>query len=196
MPTKKEPTKELTVLERLNKIQTELKAPKNLFNSFGKYKYRNAEGILEALKPMLKELACIVIITDQIIAVGDRIYVQASVSFSCNFGNPIVVQASARESESKKGMDEAQITGAASSYARKYALNGLFLLDDTKDADTQDNTGINKKEVGLTKQLAKEIDEMKTVEELRAFYAKNKGKGKEFDAYVMEKSKALKDLSL
>lgn len=125
--------------EKLMKIQTELKCPKNLYNSFGKYKYRNAEGICEAVKPYLAKYSCSLVLSDDIIMVGDRIYVKATATLTDFESNVHTsVSAMARESEEKKGMDESQITGTASSYARKYALNGLFLLDDTKDADTDE----------------------------------------------------------
>ena len=125
--------------EKLMKIQTEIKAPKNLYNSFGKYKYRNAEGICEAVKPYLAKNNCSLTLSDDIIAVGDRIYVKATALLTDNeTGEQRSVSALARESDEKKGMDSSQITGTASSYARKYALNGLFLLDDTKDADTDE----------------------------------------------------------
>jgi hypothetical protein len=123
-------------MEKLILIQSELKAPKAQFNKFGNYAYRNAEDILEALKPLLKKYNCLLTISDWVQHIGEnRIYVQATATFTDDEGKTIEVTALARESESKKGMDEAQITGAASSYARKYALNGLFLIDDTKDAD-------------------------------------------------------------
>ena len=112
----------------LTDIQNELKAPKNRTNKFGGYKYRSCEDILEAVKPILKKYDAIVTIRDDIIEVGNRVYVRATVLF----------RAFAREAETKKGMDDSQITGTASSYARKYALNGLFLIDDTKDADTDE----------------------------------------------------------
>lgn len=121
----------------LNKIQQELKVPKGQMNSFGKYKYRSCEDILEAVKPLLGD--AILTLHDDIWSVGDRVYVKATATLKLGKEETIVT-AFAREAENKKGMDEAQITGAASSYARKYALNGLFLIDDTKDADTQDNT--------------------------------------------------------
>lgn len=126
------------VYETLQKIQTELKAPKNLRNTFGGYNYRNAEGILEALKPILAKYNSTLVITDEINEIGGRIYVTATAIFRDAEGQATSASASAREPESKKGMDESQITGAASSYARKYALNGLFLLDDTKDPDTDE----------------------------------------------------------
>lgn len=129
----------MTLKEKLMNIQAELKAPKNLRNSFGNYNYRNVESILEALKPLLVKYKATVTITDTIEVLGDRIYVKATASFyGADSSAPIEVSAYAREAEVKKGMDEAQITGATSSYARKYALNGLFLLDDTKDVDSEE----------------------------------------------------------
>jgi len=128
---------------KLNKIQVELNAPKNMYNSFGKYKYRNLEGILEGLKPLLKETETVVKITDEVVAVLDRIYIKATVSI-LDGKDEISVSAFARESESKKGMDASQLSGSCSSYARKYACNGLFAIDDTKDADSMDNSGDGK----------------------------------------------------
>ena len=122
---------------KLMHIQTELKAPKNLYNSFGKYHYRNAEGIQEALKPFEKEYGVIVTLSDEIVEVGGRVYVKATATIT-DAEESISVTAYAREALDKKGMDDAQVTGATSSYARKYALNGLFLLDDTKDVDTEE----------------------------------------------------------
>lgn len=129
----------LTLHEKLMHIQHELKAPKNLRNNFGGYNYRNAESILEALKPLLAKYGATVTITDTIEDIGGRIYVKATATIydSNASAMPIGVEAYAREAETKKGMDEAQITGATSSYARKYALNGLFLLDDTEDVDSE-----------------------------------------------------------
>lgn len=132
------------IKNKLNAIQIELKAPKNLYNSFGKYKYRNAEGICEAVKPLLDKYKVALTISDEIVEVGGRIYVKATATLlDCededNLNNRIIsVSAYAREADDKKGMDAAQVTGATSSYARKYALNGLFLLDDTKDVDSEE----------------------------------------------------------
>lgn len=127
------------ILSKLQKVQTEMKAPKNLYNSFGKYKYRNAEGILEAFKPFGKEYGLALVINDGIEVAGERVYVKAVCTlYDTETGESISNTAYARESLEKKGMDESQITGTASSYARKYALNGLFLLDDTKDADSDE----------------------------------------------------------
>ena len=125
--------------EKLMRIQTQIKAPKNLYNSFGKYNYRNAEGICEAVKPFLEKENVSLILVDDMVAIGNRYYLKATARLLDNENNEsIEVSAFAREPEQKKGMDESQITGTASSYARKYALNGLFLLDDTKDADTDE----------------------------------------------------------
>jgi hypothetical protein len=130
-------------MELLNRIQKELKAPKGQLNTFGGYKYRNCEDILEAVKPLLGD--GVLTLSDEIVQLGDRYYVKATVTLSNGEANPakkeaVSATAWAREAIIKKGMDEAQITGAASSYARKYALNGLFCIDDTKDADSSDNT--------------------------------------------------------
>lgn len=125
--------------EKLMRIQTQIKAPKNLYNSFGKYNYRNAEGICEAVKPFLEKENVSLILVDDMVAIGNRYYLKATARLLDNESNEnIEVSAFAREPETNKGMSESQITGTASSYARKYALNGLFLLDDTKDADTDE----------------------------------------------------------
>ena len=126
----------MTLTERLSKIQADLRAPKNQFNAFGKYKYRSCEDILEGVKPHLNGL--ILTLSDKIELVGDRIYVTATAKLT-DGETAIETTASARESLTKKGMDDSQITGTASSYARKYALNGLFCIDDTKDADSMEN---------------------------------------------------------
>lgn len=127
------------ILTKLIALQTELKAPKNQFNKFGGYKYRSCEDILEAVKPLLKKQGCSLTISDTMENIGDRYYIKATVTvYDTATGESISNSAYAREEESKKGMDGSQITGTASSYARKYALNGLFLIDDTKDADTNE----------------------------------------------------------
>ena len=123
-------------MERLFKIQQELKAPKDLYNSYGEYKYRSAEGILEAVKPLLKETGTLLTITDEIVQLGERYYVKAIATLYDTDGLEIHhCIAMAREQEIKKGMDAAQITGSTSSYARKYALNGLFAINDVLDPD-------------------------------------------------------------
>src|SRR5690625_1793606 len=143
--------------EKLIHIQKELKAPKNNYNSFGKYKYRSAEDILEAVKPLNAEHGLLLTLTDEPLLIGERYYIKATARIT-DGNEHYEVTAYARESETKKGMDGSQITGTASSYARKYALNGLYLIDDTKDADTdeyqkQNNTDepITPKQVGLLK---------------------------------------------
>lgn len=128
--------------EKLNRIQTELKAPKGQYNKFGKYYYRNCEDTLEALKPLLKETNTALVITDEIKYIGNRFYVEATATlYDCDEDTVFSIsnKAYAREDDSKKGMDASQVTGASSSYARKYALNGLFAIDDTRDADSRDN---------------------------------------------------------
>lgn len=138
----------------LNQIQKELKAPKNQRNSFGNYNYRSCESILEAVKPMLG--GSVLTLTDQMNLIGDRYYVEATAKFVDEDGKVDTTKASARESETKKGMDESQITGTASSYARKYALNGLFLIDDNKDADT-DEFQNQKKSLEIEDQMTEKI---------------------------------------
>ena len=122
----------------LQEIQSKLKAPKGQRNTFGGYNYRSCEDILEALKPVLAEYGAAVLLSDEIVQMGTRWYVKATATLKTE-NESISVTAFAREAENRKGMDESQITGSASSYARKYALNGLFGIDDTKDADTMDN---------------------------------------------------------
>lgn len=126
----------MTIYEKLLNIQTELKAPKSQRNNFGKYNYRSCEDILEAVKPLLKKEKCTLIINDEIERIEARYYIKATVNLiDVESGEKIGTSAYAREEESKKGMDGSQVTGASSSYARKYALNGLFAIDDTKDSD-------------------------------------------------------------
>lgn len=139
----------MNIYQKLAAIQAELKAPKSQYNSFGGYHYRTAEGILEAVKPLLAQYGCVLTCSDELIQVGDRYYVRAA-AVLCNIEwddreltNSIMVTAYAREEETKKGMDGSQITGASSSYARKYALNGLLAIDDNADSDTT-NTGDQK----------------------------------------------------
>ena len=121
-------------------IQQELKAPKTQRNNFGGYNYRSCEDILEAVKPLLTEQGCILSLSDEVVLIGDRYYIKATATITNMEGQSQSTTAYAREPEQKKGADESQISGMASSYARKYALNGLFCIDDTRDADTMDNT--------------------------------------------------------
>ena len=131
--------KKMSLKEKLIRIQQELKAPKGQFNSFGKYKYRSCEDILEAVKPLLDKYQVALTLSDEITEVGSRIYVRATANlFDGESDEAYTNVAWAREDDVKKGMDGSQITGTASSYARKYCLNGLFLIDDTKDADTDE----------------------------------------------------------
>lgn len=183
----------MNIYEKLLNIQNELKAPKNQFNKFGNYKYRNAEDILEAVKPICLKYKAVINVRDTIIQVGDRYYVEAT-AYITDVEKPaeyIENKASAREEESKKGMDSSQVTGATSSYARKYALNGLLCIDDTKDTDSEEyqkqvqknNKGstpydFEKEEVlmiqeGQKQQIRTEIDET-TIKN----YLKEKGKSK------------------
>lgn len=132
----------MKVYKKLMKVQTELKAPKGQRNNFGKYNYRSCEDILEATTELLKEVECIIILTDEVVTIGDRYYVEATCKFiDCETGGSVENKSLAREEESKKGMDGSQVTGAASSYARKYALNGLLKIDDTKDSDSTNTHG-------------------------------------------------------
>lgn len=123
-------------MKELITIQSTLKAPKSQFNTFGNYKYRKVEDILEAVKPIMSNLGCTLVMTDDIEMVGNRIYVKATATLKNSKGEIEITTGYAREEETKKGMDGSQITGATSSYARKYALNGLFAIDDNADSDT------------------------------------------------------------
>lgn len=162
----------MSIREKLLNIQTELKAPKGQYNSFGGYKYRSCEDILEAVKPLLKDNKCTLRITDDVVQIGERYYIKATAILtdleeSDGYREREVQNtAYAREEETKKGQDGSQLTGTASSYARKYALNGLFLIDDTKEADTDEH----KKETGeeeKTEKLAteKQIELLKKIAE-------------------------------
>ena len=129
----------MSVYEKLSKVQTELKAPKGQYNSFGKYKYRSCEDILEAVKPLNAKHGVVLTVSDEVVEISNRFYVKATAVFvDIESGEKIINTALAREDDSKKGMDGSQITGTASSYARKYCLNGLYCIDDTKDADTDE----------------------------------------------------------
>ncbi len=183
------------VIELLNKVQTELKAPKTQENKFGGYKYRSCEDILEALKELEAKHSFCTLLSDEIMLVANRIYVKATAKFVCDKGE-ISVSAYAREAEVKKGMDEAQITGSASSYARKYALNGLFAIDDTKDADAT-NTHIDEPKEGqkgkvtyMTPEQLSDLTQLcevthSDIEKLTAYY-----KVKSFSQVPYDKAKA------
>lgn len=143
----------LNIHSKLKGIQSSLKAPKGQTNKFGGYAYRSAEDILTAVKPLLDEWNCTLVITDDVVEVGGRVYVKAAAVLADTEGE-YTIQANgfAREAETRKGMDDSQITGSASSYARKYALNGLFAIDDTKDADATNDHG--KKPITQTKKTS------------------------------------------
>ena len=133
---------QMTLLEKLFHIQQELNAPKNLRNNFGGYNYRSCESILEAVKPLLLKYRCVLTLADRVVCEGGKNYIEASAKLTdIDSGSDWSCGAFARESESKKGMDDSQLTGATSSYARKYALNGLFAIDDNKDADATNTHG-------------------------------------------------------
>ena len=160
----------MSIHKKLAKIQQELHAPKGQRNNFGKYNYRSCEDILEAVKPLLGE--CIITISDDIREIGGRIYVESIATLS-DGETAVVARGFAREPVSRKGMDDSQITGSASSYARKYALNGLLLIDDTKDADTRDNSVQSKPSIhpeGFT--LQEEINSAFTLPDLMAIWQK------------------------
>ena len=189
---------------KLIQIQQKLKAPKGQYNSFGKYKYRSQEDILEAVKPHLASVGAALTVSDDLQYIGDRYYVKATAILYDESGEVIEqVSAYAREEEIKKGMDGSQITGTASSYARKYALNGLFLIDDTKDADTDEwknQTDRQKENAKAEEVLEKKVEETskKTIGDARA-----KALEKHLSqngilvqtVYDLYKVKALKDLT-
>ena len=155
---------------KLAEIQAKVKAPKGQFNSFGKYNYRSAEDILEAVKQVVNPMGYSITISDTIINVGDRYYIKATATLS-NGKETYSTDGYAREEESKKGMDGSQVTGASSSYARKYSLCGLFAMDDTKDSDA---TNTHEKEEAKSLQIWKqEIDNCKSLNELNSYYAKS-----------------------
>ena len=142
----------MNIYEKLSAIQNELKAPKNQYNSFGKYSYRNCEDICESVKPLLLANGLAMFISDNIELIGDRYYIKAIVTVvDTETGETLTNSALAREEENKKGMDSSQVTGSTSSYARKYALNGMFLIDDTKDSDFTNTHGKENNEEKLSR---------------------------------------------
>lgn len=148
------------IAEKLLNIQQELKAPKNQRNNFGGYNYRSCEDILEAVKPLLKANKCILTIDDELVNIGERYYIRATATLADaeNAEDYYSNTAYAREAETKKGMDESQVTGACSSYARKYALNGLFCIDDVKDADATNTHGKEEPKAEVKKASTKQIE--------------------------------------
>jgi len=196
---------DLLIEDKLISIQTELKAPKGQYNNFGKYSYRSAEDILEAVKPLNAKQNLLLTLTDEPILVGDWHYIKATATLT-DGDDTLKVTAYARESLNKKGMDDSQITGTASSYARKYALNGMYLIDDTKDADTDEyqynqtnnkqQSQQNDKQVGKPVILAKFKQGGGTEEQFNEWYGKQIASGfnhNQMDQYLtkalMERNK-------
>ena len=186
-------------MRELLEIQQGLKAPKGQRNSFGNYNYRSCEDIMEAVKPLLKAANCVLIIRDEVVQVGERIYIKATALLTNADKEQEFATAFAREPVMKKGMDEAQITGATSSYARKYALNGLFCIDDTKDADATNkhDEGFNKPQKSIVekkkaqKQEAKQENPSKLTREEGISFIKDYFKGDipKLKKYLVEKGK-------
>lgn len=168
----------MSVYEKLLDIQNELKAPKSQYNNYGKYNYRNCEDILEAVKPICKKYKAVVFLSDKLVINGERHYIEATATFvDVETNESIEVTAYAREEESKKGMDGSQVTGASSSYARKYALNGLFDVDDTKDSDftnTKDNQADNRNQKEKPNE-AKQEDVFSEINNAISSYSKQSG---------------------
>lgn len=177
----------MNIYEKLLSVQTSLKAPKSQYNAFGKYNYRNCEDILEAVKPLCKEVKALVYLSDELELIGDRYYVQARATFvDVESTEKICAVAYAREEETKKGMDGSQVTGASSSYARKYALNGLFDIDDTKDSDTT-NTHGKEETTPAPKPEQKPVPQAKQKTPRECLIAKLDELGIDKNAFAMEK---------
>lgn len=175
-------------MKELMEIQKKLKAPKGQYNSFGKYKYRSCEDILEAVKPICYEQGCTLTLSDELVCIGDRYYIKATATLKGKDESESVT-AYAREEEDKKGMDGSQITGTASSYARKYALNGLFCIDDTKDADTDAYTAQTRKKDDPKedlKAIAPDIDAPADARKVNEMLALIKGKGHDPKGFCAE----------
>ena len=173
----------MSLKEKLLNIQTELKAPKGQYNSYGGYNYSSCEDILEAVKPLLKSNNCVLTITDSVEQIGERYYIRAAATITGAEGNESYTNvAYAREEETKKGMDGAQITGTASSYARKYALNGLFLIDDTKDADTDEHA----KQTGAEPKAEQKQEKKATAKQIELIRNIATEQGKELDEEVVK----------
>lgn len=182
----------LNLTQRLLNAQSELKAPKGQYNNFGKYKYRSAEDILEAVKPINAKHGVLLTITDEPVLVGDWHYIKATATIT-DGTESIVVTAYARESLNKKGMDDSQITGTASSYARKYALNGLYLIDDTKDADTDEYMNQGNKAPASKSATQAEVGNLK--KEIIAFSNLMKEKGKDVTPEQVNTTLGITDFS-
>ena len=161
--------KKVNIYEKLSKIQCEMKVPKTQRNEFGKYNYRNCEDILEMVKPFLKETNTIINLSDELVFIEGRFYIKATATLiDIESGEKFSTSAFAREEETKKGMDGSQITGSSSSYARKYALNGLFAIDDVKDSDTTNNHGAGENNSNKGQQKKQQTKKEPTPEEKRS----------------------------
>jgi hypothetical protein len=193
-------------MKKLLTIQSKLKAPKGQYNNFGKYNYRSCEDIVEAVKPILVEQNCLLTLSDELVNVGERYYIKATATIKdLETNESESVTAFAREEESKKGMDGSQITGASSSYARKYALNGLFAIDDNKDSDSTNTHGnnIKKSNADALKQLEYKLNKYKDAKsldkdkiELRDAYVNMGIDKKEATDLIMNKLAELQNVSL
>ncbi len=181
--------------KELNRIQRELKAPKSQTNSFAHFNYRSAEDILEAYKKVAGGTTLVT--SDEMIQLGDRYYVKATAMLSDVSDNKesISTTAYAREAENKKGSDEAQITGATSSYARKYALNALFAIDDTKDADSDSETDKRNKSDDKLSKLQEEVGKITDIKELEKFYHANEGNGSAFAKMVTKRKGEINEIA-
>lgn len=177
------------IFQKLGKIQQELKAPKSQYNSFGKYKYRSCEDILEAVKPICGNYSAVLVLSDTLENIGDRYYIKATATLYDLDGASISNTAYAREDFEKKGMDGSQITGTASSYARKYALNGLFNIDDTKDADTDEYTKQTTQEVEW--QVNEKVSDIEAKTIYSLLMKKNKDINKFLDYYKIKNTNEL-----
>lgn len=173
--TAKATKQELSFFEKISYVQSSLKAPKNQKNKFGNYNYRSCEDILESLKPLLQTYKLVLSLDDKVVQIGERYYLEATATVTDGQAS-IAAKSLAREAGAKKGMDDAQITGSASSYARKYALNGLFCIDDTKDADFNNNHNDNGNAEVLYNELFDKLINCKTLQELSDFGHDNKDK--------------------
>ena len=199
---------EKTFTEKLISVQSELKAPKGQRNNFGKYNYRSAEDILTAVKPLNASNGLYLTLSDEPVLIGERYYIKATANLTDGKGGIATVTAYARESQTKKGMDDSQITGTASSYARKYALNGLYLIDDTKDADTDEFKHQQEKAKPITKKQQDELIEKfkqiaamkniseQTVENQLLAFVEYQGVLKDIDENIYLKIKTLADKNI
>lgn len=194
-----DPVEEISIHKALRLVQAELKAPKSQHNSFGNYDYRNAEDILEAAKPICLKHGLTPTIDDDIVLIGERYYVKATAIVTNDEGESITASALAREAEDKKGMDSAQVTGATSSYARKYALNGLFAIDDSKDADTDEHKHTSDNRTSTTSNPAPKASANKRATDaqlnLIRGLAKRKGKDNEWYVATLDKIRSAADAS-